>query len=120
MAKAQRAAYGNPRADGHKSFAKRMCNHVAIALVVYTLMLIFVTSPAMDSGMSIYPYFILVLFVAIAIPFLRNMERCWQALEKTELGTGGLQSRFKVDLIKLWSLAIGLPVILSLIIRAIP
>ena len=31
-----------------KSYAKRMCDNVAIALVVYTLMLIFVTARLVD------------------------------------------------------------------------
>ena len=78
MAKAQHAA----QSRAHKSYAKRISDHVATALVVYTLMLIFVTSPAMESsGTSILPYFMLVVFVAMVIPACRNMERRWKALE---------------------------------------
>lgn len=121
MAKAQRASYAQSETPGtQKSFAKRMCTNVAYALVAYTLMLIFVTSPAMDGGTSIYPYFVLVVLVAIAIPFLRNLERKWQKLEASELSISGLESRFNVDLAKLWVTAIGLPVVLMFIIRVIP
>jgi cell division protein FtsW (lipid II flippase) len=100
----------------HKSYAKRISDHVAVALVVYTLMLIFVTSPAMHSeGTSILPYFALVAFVAMVIPACRNMERRWQALEKGELGEGVLESRFNADRIKLWAAALLIPVLLSVL-----
>jgi cell division protein FtsW (lipid II flippase) len=97
----------------HKSYAKRISDHVAVALVVYTLALIFITSPAMSSeGTSILPYFMLVVFVAMVIPACRNMERRWQALEKGELNESSLESRFNTDRFKLWVAALGMPVLL--------
>jgi cell division protein FtsW (lipid II flippase) len=97
----------------HKSYAKRISDHVAVALVVYTLALIFITSPAMSSeGTSILPYFMLVVFVAMVIPACRNMERRWQALEKGELNEAGLEGRFNTDRFKLWVAALGIPVLL--------
>jgi K+-transporting ATPase A subunit len=112
MAKATNAGH----AHAHKSYAKRISDHVAVALVVYTLMLIFVTSPAMESkGTSILPYFMLVIFVAMVIPACRNMERRWQALEASDLGDGGLETRFGVDRVKLWVAAIIIPIILSVL-----
>ena len=113
MAKAQTTAQPVPG----KSYAKRMCNHVAAALVVYTLMLIFVVSPAMEGTDSILPYFFLVILVGVAILPLRNMEKHWQKLEKTELSDHSLASRFQTDLAKLWVGAISLPILFSLIIR---
>lgn len=113
MAKAQTSAQP---ASG-KSYAKRMCNHVAAALVVYTLMLIFVVSPAMEGTDSIMPYFFLVILVGVAIVPLRNLEKHWQKLEKTELGDHGLGTRFQTDLAKLWIACISLPIVFSLIIR---
>lgn len=112
MARAEQAAH----ARAHKSYAKRISDHVAVALVIYTLMLIFVTSPAMHSeGTSILPYFALVLFVAMVIPACRNMERRWKKLEAGELGEGNLQSRFTADRIKLWVAALGIPVLLAIL-----
>jgi cell division protein FtsW (lipid II flippase) len=109
MARAQQATH----ARAHKSYAKRISDHVAVALVVYTLALIFITSPAMKSdGTSILPYFMLVVFVAMVIPTCRNMERRWQALEKGELNEAGLDTRFAADRFKLWLGALGIPVIL--------
>jgi hypothetical protein len=112
MARAERAAHTR----AHKSYAKRISDHVAVGLVVYTLVLIFVTSPAMESdGASILPYFMLVVFVAMVIPICRNMERKWEALEASELGDGGLETRFTIDRVKLWAAAIGIPIILAVI-----
>lgn len=97
----------------HKSYAKRISDHVATALVVYTLALIFITSPAMSSeGTSILPYFMLVVFVAMVIPACRNMERRWQAFEKSGVSDSGLEGRFNADRIKLWVAALGIPVLL--------
>lgn len=112
MVRAEQATH----ARAHKSYTKRISDHVAVALVVYTLMLIFVTSPAMHSeGTSILPYFALVLFVAMVIPACRNMERRWKKLEAGELGEIDLQPRFTADRIKLWVAALGIPVVLAIL-----
>ena len=112
MARAEHAAHSR----AHKSYAKRISDHVAVALVVYTLVLIFVTSPAMESkGTSIFPYFMLVVFVAMVIPACRSMERRWEKLEASDLGDGGLHTRFTIDRVKLWVAALAIPVILAVI-----
>lgn len=112
MARAQQAMHTR----AHKSFAKRISDHVAVALVVYTLALIFVTSPTMHSeGTSILPYFMLVVFVAMVIPACRNMERRWQSLETGDIGEAGLETRFTADRIKLWVAALGIPVLLAVL-----
>jgi hypothetical protein len=112
MARAEHATHSR----AHKSYAKRISDHVAIALVVYTLMLIFITSPAMESsGTSILPYFMLVVFVAMVIPACRNMEHRWQALEVGELSGNSLETRFAFDRVKLWSGAIIIPIILAVL-----
>ncbi len=103
-----------------KGYAKRMSDHVAFALITYTLMLIFVVTPSMESkGTSILPYFLLVLLVGAVIPTCRRFEHRWQALENSELGSGGLETRFFMDRIKLWIGAIGIPVALSMLFRTI-
>jgi hypothetical protein len=112
MARAREAAHDR----AHKSYAKRISDHVAVALVVYTLALIFITSPSMKSdGTSILPYFMLVVFVAMVIPGCRNMERRWQALEQGELNVAGLETRFAADRVKLWVVALGIPVLLRVL-----
>ncbi len=110
MARTENAAHSR----AHKSYAKRISDHVAVGLVVYTLVLIFVTSPAMETeGTSIFPYFMLVAFVAMVIPACRGMERRWAKLEASDLGDGALHTRFTVDRVKLWVAALGIPLILA-------
>lgn len=112
MAKAEHAKHSRV----HKSYAKRMSDHIAFALVVYTLALIFVTSPTMESkGTSILPYMMLVIFVAAVIPACRNLERRWTVLEASELSDGGLETRYNIDRAKLWMTAIGVPFLLAFI-----
>jgi cell division protein FtsW (lipid II flippase) len=101
------------------SHAKRMSNHIAYALVVYTLLLIFEVSPQMESkGTSILPYFILVVLVALVILPCRNLERRWQALDTD--GRGNHHAQFKRDLVALWLAAIGIPTGLMALIWIIP
>ncbi len=102
--------------QGH---AKRMSTHIAYALVVYTLLLIFEVSPQMESkGMSILPYFILVALVGLAILPCRNLERRWQRLDGD--GDNAHDGAFRREVIGLWLCAIGLPTLLMLVIWIIP
>jgi hypothetical protein len=101
--------------SNHKSFGKRMSGHIAYALVAYTLMLIFVVAPAMETGgTAIWPYLLLVALVGLAILPCRNLERRWLSV----VGDAG-EGRFWREAIILWASAIGLPVLLMLAIRAI-
>jgi hypothetical protein len=107
------------RSNGHSSLAKRMSTHIAYALVVYTLLLIFEVSPQMESkGMSIMPYFILVALVGLAIIPCRNLERRWQAIDAR--GGGDSDGQFKGEVFALWLCAIGIPTALMLLIWIIP
>jgi hypothetical protein len=103
-----------------KTFGKRMSDNIALAMIVYTLMLIFMVTPALETrGMSIFPYFLLVFLVALAIPFGHNLERRWSLLEGSELSTKGLNLRFAFDRIKLWLAAVGLPLLLSFLAQTL-
>jgi hypothetical protein len=100
------------------SHAKRISSHIAFALVVYTLLLIFEVSPQMESkGMSIWPYFVLVLLVGLAILPCRNLERRWQALDANNAGSDGECTR---DAVLLWIGAVGIPTALMFLIWIIP
>jgi fatty acid desaturase len=96
-----------------KNYAKRISNNIAAALVVYTLLLIFIATPAMDSGASIWPFFFLVLLVVAVIPFFRNMDKRWQALDRSEVSSEDLEGRFAFDRIKLWTLTLAIPIALT-------
>lgn len=111
MAKAEQA-----HLRAYKSYSKRMSDHVAFALVVYTLMLIFLVTPTIEStGTSIFPYFILVLLVGAVIPACIRLERRWQVLDTGAHMDGDLQSRYVADRIKLWVAAIAIPGVLAIL-----
>jgi hypothetical protein len=111
MAQAQKAPL-----RAYRSYSKRMSDHVAFALVVYTLALIFLVTPTIEStGTTIFPYFVLVLFVAAVIPMCRNLERRWQALSATADADGGLETQYVADRLKLWSAAIAIPAVLAVL-----
>jgi hypothetical protein len=107
------------RVRENASHAKRISSHIAYALVLYTLLLIFEVSPQMEGkGMSILPYFLLVALVGLAILPCRNLERRWQAADaRGEHMDDGV---FKRDVIFLWLCAAGIPTLLMLVIWVIP
>ena len=101
------------------SFGKRMSTHIAYALVVYTLLLIFEVSPQMESkGTSILPYFLLVVLVGLAILPCRKLERRWQAIDRS--GNPEVGGAFKREAVLLWIAAIGIPTALMTIFWVIP
>jgi hypothetical protein len=115
------ASHAEPRVRIREtaSHAKRMSGHIAYALVLYTLLLIFEVSPQMESkGMSIMPYFILVALVGLVILPCRNLERRWHSLDAQ--GRDDLDGMFKREVILLWLGAVGIPTLLMLAIWIIP
>jgi hypothetical protein len=113
MAKTSDASH--VRAD--KRLKKRMSDHIAMALVAYTLLLIFMVTPKLASGSSVWPYFLLIVFVGIVIPFFRSIDRRWDVLDNSELSGSGLKTRYAIDRIKLWAVALGLPMLLSILCK---
>jgi hypothetical protein len=111
---ASRAIYRGA-VHSHKSYAKRISTHIAYALVAYTLLLIFVVSPVLETeGTEIWPYLLLVVLVGIAIVPCRNLERRWQGA----FGEHG-EGLFRRDAVILWLCAIGLPILMMFAFRAI-
>lgn len=97
-----------------RTWDKRMCGQIAWALVLHTLLLIFFVTAKMESdGISILPYFVLILMVGLFIYIGRRMDHRWRFLAKTELSTRSLQLRYRVDTLRLWVMAIGLPFLWS-------
>lgn len=93
---------------------KSMSNHVAYALLIYTGLQIFVTVKALAHGVSsLLPYFALVLLVAAIIPACRWFERRWTVLSEEEASDTAFLPQFRRDVIMLWSLAIGLPFLIT-------
>lgn len=89
---------------------KKMSDHTAYALLVYTGLQIFVTMSALHSkGGSLLPYFVLVLLVAAIIPACRRFERRWERLDNVQAADPDFASFYRRDRLTLWLLAIGLP-----------
>jgi hypothetical protein len=99
---------------------RRMSDHVAFALLVYTGLQIFVTMGALRSEHgSILPYFGLVLLVAAIIPGCRMFEQRWDRLAETEASREDLTHLFLRDAAILWVAAIGLPFLVTGIIKVL-
>ena len=117
-------AYRHANAVAHrpraKDWRKSMSDNVALALIVYTALQIFVTTKALSEGMpSILPYLLLVLLVGAIIPACRWFERRWSHLSDDDAADIALKPAFRRDQILLWVLAIGLPAVLTAFFKLI-
>ncbi len=99
----------------HKpDWRKRISDHVAFGLLVYTGLHIFVTMGALRTTHgSILPYFSLVVLVAAIIPGCRWFEKKWERLGDEQASDPSLVSAFRRDVIVIWLCAIGLPFVLT-------
>jgi hypothetical protein len=99
---------------------RRMSDHVAYALLVYTGLQIYSTMGALKSEHgSILPYFGLVLLVVAIIPGCRLFEQRWERLGATDASQADLKRLFVRDVIKLWAAAIGLPFVVTGVVMLI-
>ncbi|QFT76102.1 hypothetical protein [Erythrobacter sp. THAF29] len=107
--------------DAHGvDWRKSISDHVAYALLVYTALQIFVTVKALAEGFSsLLPYLALVVLVAAIIPGCRWFEKRWKNLSDEDAHDPALAPAFRRDISVLWIAAIGLPLILTGIFKAI-
>src|SRR6187401_3425102 len=115
MDKALREHPATQRRAGTKlDWRRKMSDHVAYGLLVYTGLQIFVTMSALKVGQgSILPYFALIVLVVGIIPGCRMFERRWEALSDSEAANPELADRFKRDRLLVWLFALGLPIALT-------
>ncbi|OYX47173.1 MAG: hypothetical protein B7Y87_01865 [Sphingomonadales bacterium 32-64-22] len=100
-------------------YRKRISDHVAFALLVYTGLHIFVTMGALKTGNgNILPYFSLIVLVAAIIPACRWFEKRWEGLSDAQAGDPALSGAFRRDVAMIWAGALSLPVILTLFAKA--
>ena len=103
-----------------RDWSKAMSDNVALALVVYTGLQIFVTVDALKEGFSsTLPYFALIFLVAAIIPACRWAEKRWQDLPEETRRDEALKGAFRRDQAVLWCAAIGLPLVFTGIFKAI-
>jgi len=108
--------------ETHKaiSWTKRMSDHIAAALLVYTVLHIMVTMQALKGeGGTILPYFGLVLLVGAIIPGCRIFEKRWERLAASGQPDDRLRSLFTRDVALLWVAALGLPFAVTGVIMAL-
>lgn len=111
---------GDSKSSHIHDWRKAMSDNVAIALIVYTGLQIFVTVNAIKEGVSsTLPYFALIFLVAAIIPACRWFERRWVNLSEEEAHDEALSGAFRRDQGLLWIIAIGLPFLLTAIAKAI-
>lgn len=122
MGKAIDNHHGAP-AEGNsagRNWSKAMSDNVALALIVYTGLQIFVTINALKQGVSsTLPYFALIVLVAAIIPACRWAEKRWKNLSPEAASDESLKGEFRRDQIILWAAAIGLPLLLTALFKAI-
>jgi hypothetical protein len=105
-------AHGNTHAKA--DWRRKMSDHIAYALLVYTALQIFVTIGALkSSGGSLLPYLALIILVVAIIPACRRFESRWNKLTDEQAHDPELAPYYRHDRMMLWVLAIGLPFALT-------
>lgn len=93
---------------------KRMSDNIAYALLVYTVLQIFVTMSMLErKGGSLLPYFALIILVAAIIPACRRFEKRWNRLSDAQAADPQFASYYRRDQLWLWVIAIGMPFAVS-------
>ena len=111
---------GATRHEHKRNWCKAMSDNVALALVVYTGLQIFVTVEALRQGVSsTLPYFALIILVAAIIPACRWAEQRWKDLSEEESCDETLKAQFRRDQAVLWVAALGLPLVFTGLFKAL-
>lgn len=107
--------------SGHKlDWRRKVSDHVAFGLLVYTGLHIFVTMTQLKSSSgSVLPYFALIVLVAAIIPACRWFEARWSELSDDEATDAALAPQFRREVSLLWLAALGLPVALTFGFKAV-
>ena len=102
-----------------RGWSRKMSDHIAYALLVYTGLNIVLTVGAIKGalGGSILPYFSLVILVAMIIPGCRWLEKRWERLDVS--GDERLHDACVRDRVLVWVAALALPVVITLLFKAI-
>lgn len=99
---------------GVADWRRKMSDHIAYALLVYTALQIFVTIGALKAGGgSLLPYLALIILVVAIIPACRRFESRWNRLTDEQAHDPSLAPYYRRDRLMLWALAIGLPFALT-------
>ena len=98
---------------------RRISDHVAYGLLIYTGLHIFLTLTQLKSGNgSMLPYLALVVLVAAIIPACRWFEMRWSDLPDVKAHDPALAPVFRREVALMWLAVFGLPVLLTLGFKA--
>lgn len=105
----------NPQHRATLDWRKRMSDHVAWSLLVYTTIQIVANALLLKGGASasLLPYFALVLLVLAVIPAWRLLESRWTDLSDAAAADPALAPAFARDRALIWLAALGLPVVMT-------
>lgn len=99
---------------------KSMSDNVALALIVYTGLNIFLTVEAIkETGLRGLAMLCLIILVAAIIPACRKFEKRWRDISEGEADDRALSGAYRRDQVMLWALAIGLPFGLTFLFKAL-
>ena len=116
----QRSLLSLHAAERPIDWRRKMSDHIAYALLVYTALQIFVTMGALKSeGGSLLPYLALVVLVGAIIPACRRFERRWNRLTEDQASDPALAPYYRRDRLALWLLAVGLPFALTAMFKGL-
>lgn len=98
----------------------KISDHVAYGLLFYTGINIVVTLGAVKGTMhgSIVPYFSLIVLVGAIIPACRSVEKRWERLTESEASDVELVQIYRRDRLLIWAGALGLPFVVTGLIKA--
>ncbi len=99
---------------------RKMSDHVAYALLIYTGLQIFMTVSVLKSNHhTILPYLALVVLVVAIIPGFRMFEARWSELTDEQAADPELGRAFSRDRLAIWLCAIGLPFALTALFKGL-
>ena len=103
-----------------RDWRRRMSDNVAYALWVYTALQIFMTMAVLKGrGSSVLPYFALILLVVAVLPGFHALEKRWEELSDDQAANPALEPAYRRDKRLIWCLALGLPFLLTLVLKAL-
>ena len=115
-----KSVLSSARAGRPCDWRRRMSDHVAYALWVYTGLQIFLTVSVLKGpGSSALPYLGLAILVITVLPGFRALEKRWERLDPAQAADPALEPEFRRDRWLIWILALGLPFGLTVLLKAL-
>ena len=103
-----------------RDWRKGMSDTVAYSLLAYTGLHIFVTVGAIqETGAKSLAMIALIVLVFGVIPLWRRFEKRWSTLSDEQAHDPAYAQAYRRDQLLVWGLAIGLPVGLTMVLKAL-